>query len=287
MDGFLKDVIGKILAKLGATKLVFAATKALTASGDVQKTAIKLTKTAVKTVAKKTAGAVEEKTKEAISDTIQMSAINQIIGWLWDKILKAGKALTDGIAFMVGLPGKISSIIGDISNKASTTIEKILAGGLSNIVKPLTDVLDRLVNKFLKPKIEAAQKWLERQIKTNSAVKEVLAESKSNFQGVPPSNPKSAIKVEKLKADEKDLKRLKSLPPLNKGLRKGAENAAEDTKKVDTKKSSDGKDKKQLDVKKSSENKGSKEISKDKKIKESFGFFDSQILGFDDFILSY
>ena len=74
---------------------------------------------------------------------------------------------------------------------------------------------------------------------------------------VPPANPKSAIKVEKLTADGKDLKRLKSLPPINKGLRKGAEN------------------------------KGSKEISKDKKIKESFGFFDSQILGFDDFILSY
>ena len=256
MNGFLKDIIGKILVKLGATKLVFGAAKALSldAGGAV---VTSLTKQAVKTSAGKVSKVVSAKTKEIISDSIQTSAINQILGWLWDKLLKSGKALIDGIAFLVGLPGKISSIIGDISNKASTVIEKILAGGLNSIVKPISDVLDRLVNKFLKPRIEAAQKWLERQIETNSAVKEVLDESKSNFQGVPPANPKSAIKVEKLTADGKDLKRLKSLPPINKGLRKGAEN------------------------------KGSKEISKDKKIKESFGFFDSQILGFDDFILSY
>jgi hypothetical protein len=279
IDGFLEEIIGKILAKLGNAKVISGAAKALDAKGTVGKAVVSGTKDVAKKAEEVVAGEVSEKTKETISDSIQSSAINQILGWLWDKLLKAGKALTDGIAFMVGLPGKISSIIGDISNKASTTIEKILAGGLSNIVKPLADVLNKLVNKFLKPRIEAAQKWLERQIKTNSAVREVLDQSKSNFQGVPPTNPKSAIKIEKLKADEKDLKRLKSLPPINKGLRKGAENAAEENKKVDSKKSSN--------VKKSSDNKGSKEISKDKKIKESFGFSESGILGFDDFILSY
>ena len=210
------------------------------------------------------------------------------MGWLWDGLLKAGKALTDGIAFIVSLPEKISSIIKDISGKASTTIEKILSGGLNSIVKPLTDVMAKLVNTFLKPRIEAAQKWFERQLKANAAVKETLAKTKTNFAGVPVSKPKSAITVETLKAEEKDLKRLKSLPPLNKGLRKGAENYAEESKKEGSKENSKKipGEKKQPEIKKNPNNKGDKEILKDKKIKESFNFFDSQILGFDEFSLS-
>ena len=291
MSGFLEDIIGKILSKLGNVKIIAGATavvattaETLKGKGVVGKAAITGVKKGVSTVE----GKVTEEVKQTISDSFQAGAINQIMGWLWDGLLKAGKALTDGIAFIVSLPEKISSIIKDISGKASTTIEKILSGGLNSIVKPLTDVMAKLVNTFLKPKIEAAQKWFERQLKSNSVVKETLAKTKTNFAGVPVSKPKSAIKVETLKAEEKDLKRLKSLPPLNKGLRKGAENYAEESKKGSSKenpkKISGGKN--QPEIKKNPNNKGDKEISKDKKIKESFNFFDSRVLGFDEFSLS-
>ena len=291
MSGFLETIISKILSKLGNIKIIAGATavvattaETLKGKGVVGKAAITGVKKGVSTVE----GKVTEEVKQTISDSFQAGAINQIMGWLWDGLLKAGKALTDGIAFIVSLPEKISSIIKDISGKASTTIEKILSGGLNSIVKPLTDVMAKLVNTFLKPRIEAAQKWFERQLKANAAVKETLAKTKTDFSGVPVSKPKSAIKVETLKAEEKDLKRLKSLPPLNKGLRKGAENYAEESKK-DVSKENSKKipgEKKQPEIKKDSNNKGDKEISKDKKIKESFNFFDSRVLGFDEFSLS-
>ena len=293
MNGFLENILSKILSKLGgnikiiagtATAVVDAAAETLKGKGVAGKAVI----TGVKKGAAKVKGQVTEEVKQTISDSFQAGAINQIMGWLWDGLLKAGKALTDGIAFIVSLPEKISSIIKDISGKASTTIEKILSGGLNSIVKPLTDVMAKLVNTFLKPRIEAAQKWFERQLKANAAVKETLAKTKTDFSGVPVSKPKSAIKVETLKAEEKDLKRLKSLPPLNKGLRKGAENYAEASKKDGSKENSKkiSGEKKQSEIKKDSNNKGSKEISKDKKIKESFNFFDSRVLGFDEFSLS-
>ena len=290
MNGFLEDILSKILSKLGNIKVIAGATAVVaTAAGTLKgsvagKAVITGAEKGVATVK----GQVTEEVKQTIADSFQAGAINQIMGWLWDGLLKAGKALTDGIAFIVSLPEKISSIIKDISGKASTTIEKILSGGLNSIVKPLTDVMAKLVNTFLKPRIEAAQKWFERQLKANAAVKETLAKTKTNFSGVPVSKPKSAIKVETLKAEEKDLKRLKSLPPLNKGLRKGAENYAEASKKDGSKESSKkiSGEKKQPEIKKDSNNKGDKEISKDKKIKESFNFFDSQVLGFDEFSLS-
>lgn len=293
MNGFLEDILSKILSKLTVTnKAVVAGATAVVAKGaEIKKeygVAGKAVITGVKKGAAKVKGQVTEEVKQTIADSFQAGAINQIMGWLWDGLLKAGKALTDGIAFIVSLPEKISSIIKDISGKASTTIEKILSGGLNSIVKPLTDVMAKLVNTFLKPRIEAAQKWFERQLKANAAVKETLAKTKTNFAGVPVSKPKSAIKVETLKAEEKDLKRLKSLPPLNKGLRKGAENYSEASKKDGSKenpKKISG-EKKQPEIKKDSNNKGDKEISKDKKIKESFNFFDSQVLGFDEFSLS-
>ena len=291
MDGFLETIISKILSKLKNVKIIAGATAVVATTAETLKgagVAGKATITGVKKGVSTVKGTVTEEVKQTISDSFQAGAINQIMGWLWDGLLKAGKALTDGIAFIVSLPEKISSIIKDISGKASTTIEKILSGGLNSIVKPLTDVMAKLVNTFLKPKIEAAQKWFERQLKSNSVVKETLAKTKTNFAGVPVSKPKSAIKVETLKAEEKDLKRLKSLPPLNKGLRKGAENYAEESKKGSSKenpkKISGGKN--QPEIKKNPNNKGDKEISKDKKIKESFNFFDSRVLGFDEFSLS-
>ena len=291
MSGFLEDIIGKILSKLGNVKIIAGATAVVATTAETLKGKGIAGKAVVAGAEKGVStakGKVTEEVKQTISDSLQSSAVNQIMGWLWDGLLKAGKALTDGIAFIVSLPEKISSIIKDISGKASTTIEKILSGGLNSIVKPLTDVMAKLVNTFLKPRIEAAQKWFERQLKANAAVKETLAKTKTNFAGVPVSKPKSAIKVETLKAEEKDLKRLKSLPPLNKGLRKGAENYAEESKKGSSKenpkKISGGKN--QPEIKKNPNNKGDKEILKDKKIKESFNFFDSQILGFDEFSLS-
>ena len=291
MSEFLETILSKILSKLGNIKIIAGATAVVATTAETLKgagVAGKATITGVKKGVSTVEGKVTEEVKQTISDSFQAGAINQIMGWLWDGLLKAGKALTDGIAFIVSLPEKISSIIKDISGKASTTIEKILSGGLNSIVKPLTDVMAKLVNTFLKPRIEAAQKWFERQLKANEVVKETLAKTKTNFSGVPVSKPKSAIKVETLKAEEKDLKRLKSLPPLNKGLRKGAENYAEESKK-DVSKENSKKipgEKKQPEIKKNPNNKGDKEISKDKKIKESFNFFDSQVLGFDEFSLS-
>ncbi len=291
MSGFLNDIIGKILSKLGNVKIIAGATAVVATTAETLKgkgVAGKAVVTGVEKGVSTVEGKLTEEFKQTISDSLQSSAVNQIMGWLWDGLLKAGKALTDGIAFIVSLPEKISSIIKGISGKASTPIEKILSGGLNSIVKPLTDVMAKLVNTFLKPKIQAAQKWFERQLKANSVVKETLTKTKTNFAGVPVSKPKSAIKVETLKAEEKDLKRLKSLPPLNKGLRKGAENYAEESKKGSSKKNpkkiSGGKN--QPEIKKNSNNKGNKEILKGKKIKESFNFFDSRILGFDEFSLS-
>lgn len=272
LDGFLDEIIGKILQKVANTKIVkkVVATAAVAATVKVVSAADKaLDKDPlVKTAKDKVVGGVKDSTKEAISDSIQASAINQILGWIWDKVLKAGKLVVDGISFIIDLPGKISSTISNLSKNAKGTIATILAQGLTSIVKPLTDVLSRLVNKYLKPRIEAAKNWLDRQIKSNQAVKEALEGKPSPVAPVPVTKPKSAIKVETLKASPEDLKKLKSLPPVNKGIKNRAEEAPPaGQKKVQSTKKPEDKGK-----------------SEGKKIKESLSF---RVLGFDDFNLAY
>lgn len=267
IDGFIENILGKILEKIGGVKVLAAA--AGTVAGAVA--AKKLVKSAEKGAEAAIEAGVSkasDKTKEVIADGIQTCAINQILGWLWDKVLKAGKLVVQGISFIIDLPGKISSTISSLSKNAKGTIATILAQGLTSIVKPLTDVLSRLVNKYLKPKIEAAKNWLDRQIKGNQSVKEVLEGKPSPVAPVPVTKPKSAIKVETLKANPEDLKKLKELPPLNKGLKKGAEAAPV------------GGGKSPSPAKKSS-------TPPAKKVKESLLTSSYKVMGFDDFNLAY
>jgi hypothetical protein len=279
MDGFMEEILGKILQKIGGIKIVAAA-----AGGVVASVAASKVGSAVKTAAATKAGnvvakaaesgagevtsKVSDETKGVIADGIQACAINQILGWLWDKVLKAGKLLTQGISFIIDIPSKISSTISNISKNAKGTIATILAQGLNSIVKPLTDVLSKLVDKFLKPKVEAAKNWIDRQIKGNQAVKEILEGKPSPVAPVPVTKPKSAIKVETLKANPEDLKKLKELPPLNKGLKKGAEAAPV------------GGGKSPSPAKKSS-------TPPAKKVKESLLTSSYKVMGFDDFNLAY
>lgn len=264
VSNFIGVALKKVIPGGKVTVLSAAAVNKIKAeAGSVlsTKNAARLGKAVIGTEKKVVKGQLKDATdsvKESISEIIQLGSINAILPWLWGKILKAGKAVTDGINFIVSIPEKLSNGISNISKNAKGTIETILAKGLTSIVKPLTDAASNLVNKSIKPSVQSAQKWIDTKIKLNDAVLKAFSESKQpSDSSVPVTSPKSAIKVETLKAEKGDLQKIESLPPVNKALKKAAQEAPVVT-------GSKGKVKESLDV--------------------SSGF---RVMGFDDFSLAY
>lgn len=160
-----------------------------------------------------------------IATSFGSAALSSILGWLWKGLLKGAKGILTGIEFLLDLPGKITEGIKKLEKGATSTIGKIIAKGLSNLVKPMTEGCAKVIEKYIKPFIKKAKNWLDAQIKNYDVCVEALEKHKDEMSTkgheVPQKKGSPIIKKSKgVEASKKDLKLIEKLPKVNKDLKK-------------------------------------------------------------------
>ena len=110
--------------------------------------------------------------------TITPAILSKLFGWLFEFILKSGSTIVKGFDFLINIPAKISAAIQSFEQKADTALTKILATGLSKVVKPMTDGASSLIKKYIQPSVDTAKKWFDLQIKSYKENKKILDEYK-------------------------------------------------------------------------------------------------------------
>lgn len=210
----------------------------------------------------KEAAAGVGKVATTVFATITPAILSKLFGWLFEFMLKAGSTVVKGFDFLINIPAKISAAIQSFEQKADTTLTKMLATGLSKVVKPMTDGASSLIKKYIQPSVDTAKKWFDLQIKSYKENKKILDEYKHELHsGIkhenkkpenvkPIFNPKKKTDVSKL-----DAKKLNKINDKVKDI-KGGKNEVK---------------KKQVDKK-----------GKNKKVKESQIWEMKYIKGFDN-----
>jgi hypothetical protein len=108
---------------------------------------------------------------------------------------------------------------------ATGVIGSIVSKGLASIVKPMTDGAAKAIDKYIKPFIEKAKNWLSNQMACYDACVTEMKNHEKEFSGtqeVKETKGKPLFKPMNLKADKRDLKKIKELPKINKDIKKAA-----------------------------------------------------------------
>jgi hypothetical protein len=110
--------------------------------------------------------------------------ISEIMGTVWVNILKAVDMALGGISAILSIPKKINSAIESFAKSANNTFTKILAKGLNALVKPMTSSAEKVISKYLQPKVDSSRKWLKKQILSYQKTVEYLDKIKGSEDGV-------------------------------------------------------------------------------------------------------
>jgi hypothetical protein len=180
---------------------------------------------AVQAVGGKVSGKVAEKAGVVLLTVFGEAALSKILGWLWKGLMQISKAILTGIQFLLDLPAKISDAITSMQKNAKGVIGSIAAKGLASIVKPMADGAAKAIAKYIKPFIDKAKNWVTNQIAAYDVCVAEMQHHKEEFKGnheVKETKGKPLYKPMNLKAEGKDLKRIKKLPKINKEIKKAA-----------------------------------------------------------------
>jgi len=152
--------------------------------------------------------------------------LSRIMGWLWRGLLRSGKQVTQGISFLLGLPQKLSSAIGAIQKNATSDVGKIVAKALGTLIKPMMDSAARSIAKNIKPWIQEAKDWFDRQIIASEVCEAILKNHKGELESgeeeVPEKIGKSLIKGQAVDIDDGEIKKLEGLPNVDSDIHKAA-----------------------------------------------------------------
>ena len=188
------------------------------ASSALKKAGIKLSEVATTGVAR---------VATTVFATITPAIVSKLFGWLFEFMLKAGSTVVKGFDFLINIPAKISAAIQSFEKKADSTLTKILASGLSKVVKPMTDGASALIKKYIQPSVDSAKKWFDSQIKSFNENKKILDEYKHELHtGIKhehkkPENAKPIFKVEnKTDVPKKDVKKLNKINDKSREIKK-------------------------------------------------------------------
>lgn len=95
------------------------------------------------------------------------AVLKKFIPWIWTTLLMGADKLATGIEFASNLPAKISEMISNYQefakDKSWFNLHTIISKGLGMIVKPITDKLSVLVEKYVKPGIVEIKKFIDNQ----------------------------------------------------------------------------------------------------------------------------
>jgi hypothetical protein len=179
-------------------------------------------------VVKETSKAAIGKIVTAVMSTVASSVLSEVLGFIWESILKIGQGVVKGFDYVIGIPGKITKTIDDFNKSADSTFTKILAKGLSKIVKPMTSSASNVISKYIQPIVDSVKKWFAETIKGYGESKELLKEYKHELHtGVSHAKkpgekeshnrlaPKHKIDIDAV--DKKDVKIIKKATKKSKG----------------------------------------------------------------------
>lgn len=103
------------------------------------------------------------------------AVLKKLCPFLWGCVLGGADKMTDGIEFVSNLPGKVSKMIGDYQefakDKGWFNIHTILSKGLGLIVKPVTDKLNEMSTKWIKPALGKMKEFIQNQMMAADIIK--------------------------------------------------------------------------------------------------------------------
>ncbi len=149
-----------------------------------------------------------------------------VCGWLYEFMLKSYDLTLKGINWLLDIPKKLTDAIDKFSKVADGFLSKIIAKGLSAIVKPMTSYLAKICEKYFKPLVDKSRKFIQRQI----AAKKLLdAEMEKEHGGhgkgadnkkhreIPKTKGKPLFEIGTVEIEKKDVKYASKV---NKGIKK-------------------------------------------------------------------
>lgn len=151
------------------------------------------------------------------------------LGRMYKECLKMGSLFMKGISWILDLPQKISNGIDTLRKNATGVIGNIIAKGLSSLVQPMAKSAAKAINKYVRPAVNSAKAWFDRQVITydvcSKAIKEekagahesLIVEEEDSIPGIDPIElPQEEVKMlgdsTPVKATEKDEKLLNKIP---------------------------------------------------------------------------
>lgn len=161
-----------------------------------------------------------------------------VCGWLYEFMLKSSDSILKGINWLLDIPKKLTDAIDKFSKVADGFLSKIIAKGLSAIVKPMTSYLAKICEKYFKPLVDKSRKFIQRQI----AAKKLLDAEMEKAHGghgkgadnkkhgeIPKSKGKPLFKIGSVEIEKKDSKYASKV---NKGIKKVKESQVWENKYI-------------------------------------------------------
>lgn len=112
-----------------------------------------------------------------------VTIISEIFGGLFEIIIKGIGGLGSALSAFLSIPKKITSAIDNFSKSANNMITKILAKGLSAIVRPMTNAASNVIAKYFQPIVDGVIKWSNEWVSTYKKTKEQIKEYKEMIHG--------------------------------------------------------------------------------------------------------
>ena len=135
-------------------------------------------------------------------------------GWLYDMVIAAVSGIGKVINGLLDLPGKISRGISKFKKEqGGSFIGGIISGALSSAVKPMTDVGQKFIDVYIKPKVTPTTNWMTSLGKRNGEISKKIAGNpklKSPVSGVKEQGPPKiqAKNVEITASDKANIKKI-------------------------------------------------------------------------------
>jgi hypothetical protein len=129
-----------------------------------------------------------------------VTIISEIFGGIFEVIVRGIGGLASALSAFLSIPKKITSAIDSFAKSANNTITKILAKGLSALVRPMTNAASKVIAKYFQPTVDGVIKWSNEWISTYKKSKEQIKGYKEMIHG---EHEKPTVKPLKLPATPK------------------------------------------------------------------------------------
>ena len=166
-------------------------------------------------------GAAVGKGLVGLNSVLLAKFFTDVCGWLYEFMLKSADAILKGINWLLDAPKKLTDAINKFSKVADGVLPKIIAKGLSAIVKPMTSYLAKICEKYFKPLVKKAQSFIQKQIAAKKLLDAEMEkahgghgkgkDSKKSPVVIEKTKGKPLVKMGEVKIEKKDAKYIKAI----------------------------------------------------------------------------